>query len=93
MLKVERVSFPVAVERSIIHQSDHDSRWELTGKQFLMVLVSVMLNFKRLLVTAQNTPFDTRALPFTSLVSTAVYMYNSIGIWENRIISDFDQKL
>ena len=27
MLKVEWVSFPVAVERPIVHQSDHDSRW------------------------------------------------------------------
>jgi len=50
--------------------------------------MSQKVNFKRILFTTQNTPFDTRAVPITSLVPKAVN--NSKFV---RIISDFDRKL
>ena len=49
MLEIKRVARQVSVERSVAHQSDDYARGKLSGKQFIVTHVQVILrNCKRL---------------------------------------------
>ena len=43
VFEVERITFQMTVERSIVHESDHEASGQLTGKQFLVTDVPIVL--------------------------------------------------
>ena len=72
VFEVERITFQMTVECPIVHESDHEASGQLTGKQFLVTDVPIVLRHcKRFTHHAANgTQSLSIALTLLSVSST-----------------------